>query len=255
MCHVLLAWTACLAATLGVDHVTAAPGDTGVDLPIAVASAPGDEVAGIQFDLVFDAGTLALPDITLGEAAESAEKFLVSHEIEPGTVRVIIAGLNQLLIPDGTVVHAWFDIGLAALEGTYPVALDAVLLSGPYGGFIDTDTAAGSIEVAGAEGEVGDRVHTADRDADYEINLSELLRVIQFFNAGGYHCQAGTEDGYAPGPGIETCLPHDTDYNAQDWVVSLYELLRLIQFFNSGGYHDCPGSGTEDGYCPGMAAR
>jgi hypothetical protein len=33
------------------------------------------------------------------------------------------------------------------------------------------------------------------------IQLSpELTRLIQFFNSRGYHCQAGTEDGYAPGP-------------------------------------------------------
>jgi hypothetical protein len=75
------------------------------------------------------------------------------------------------------------------------------------------------------------------------------LRVIQFFNSSGYHCEAGSEDGYAPGVGDQSCSPHSSDYNPQDWRISLSELLRLIQFFNSGGYHAC--SGSEDGYCPG----
>jgi len=92
--------------------------------------------------------------------------------------------------------------------------------------------------------------HTADQDADYIISLSELLRVIQFFNSGGFHCETGTEDSYAPGPGGDTsCTPHHSDYNPQNWSINLSELLRIIQFFNMGGYHSCEGS--EDGFCPG----
>ncbi len=91
--------------------------------------------------------------------------------------------------------------------------------------------------------------HSGDQDGDGKINLSELLRVIQFFNFGEYHCEPGTEDGYAPGPGNRSCTPHASDYNPQDWVISLSELLRLIQFFNIGGYYPCESG--EDGYCPG----
>jgi len=112
----------------------------------------------------------------------------------------------------------------------------------------------GGVEGEGEEGEgMVDEDHSADPNGDGLINLSELLRVIQFFNSSGYHCQAGTEDDYAPGPGDTSCAPHDSDYNPQDWFISLSELLRIIQFFNSGGYHYCPGEGTEDGFCPGPA--
>ncbi len=93
--------------------------------------------------------------------------------------------------------------------------------------------------------------HTADVSINNVISLSELLRVIQFFNTGSFNCQAGTEDGFGIGGlDIESCCPHDSDYNAQDWAINLTELLRLIQFFNSGGYSFCPMDGTEDGYCP-----
>ena len=80
------------------------------------------------------------------------------------------------------------------------------------------------------------------------ISLLELLRVIQFYNSLALHCEVGTEDGYAPGVGETGCVPHQSDYNPQDWVVSLGELLRLIQFYNSLGYVACVGS--EDGFCP-----
>ncbi len=93
--------------------------------------------------------------------------------------------------------------------------------------------------------------HSADTAVPQgNISLSELLRVVQFYNSPGFHCQPGTEDGFAPGPGDETCLPHDLDYNPNDWEIRLLELLRLIQYYNLGGYSLCPSEGTEDGYCP-----
>ncbi|HPO14894.1 MAG TPA: hypothetical protein PLI09_15740, partial [Candidatus Hydrogenedentes bacterium] len=101
------------------------------------------------------------------------------------------------------------------------------------------------------EGESG--FMTADQDRDHKIDLSELLRVIQLYNSNGFHCEAGSEDGYAPGPGDQSCLPHDSDYNPNDWQIGLTELLRIIQFYNSNGYHYCPEEGSEDGYCPGFA--
>ena len=102
-----------------------------------------------------------------------------------------------------------------------------------------------------SDGEGEDGFVRVDQNQDNLISLSELLRIIQFFNSDGFHCQTGTEDGYAPGPGDETCSTYDSDYNPQDWHISLSELLRVIQFFNSGGYHYCPAEGTEDGFCPG----
>lgn len=99
-------------------------------------------------------------------------------------------------------------------------------------------------------------VHTSDRNADLLIQLPELLRVIQFYNSGGFHCAANpgdTEDGYLPGfDGDKACTAHSSDYNGgQDWQIKLVELLRLIQFYNSGGYLPSPGEGTEDGFRPG----
>lgn len=101
-----------------------------------------------------------------------------------------------------------------------------------------------------------DGVHTVDQDGNSVVSLSELLRVIQFYNIGGLSCAnppSSTEDGYVPGGGGDTsCTPHDTDYLPQNWIISLSELLRNIQFYNIGGYHYCPDENTEDDYCPGL---
>lgn len=101
---------------------------------------------------------------------------------------------------------------------------------------------------------IDDCIYTqsADQNADFAISLSELLRVIQFYNSGGLHCDVGSEDGFGAGPvGDQSCTPYDTDYNPQDWAISLTELLRVIQFYNSSGYSYCPASGSEDGFCAG----
>lgn len=101
--------------------------------------------------------------------------------------------------------------------------------------------------VAGVFAAEAAKTHTADQDANNVVSLSELLRVIQFYNVGSYHCAAGTEDGFEPGPGDQSCTAHESDYNTQDWKVSLSELLRLIQFYNFPGYFVCPEG--EDSYC------
>ncbi|WP_320178438.1 hypothetical protein [Roseovarius pacificus] len=98
--------------------------------------------------------------------------------------------------------------------------------------------------------------HTADQNRDGHITLTELLRVIQFYNVGGLHCApspVSTEDGYAPGAGGDSgCEAHASDYaGGADWHIALSEVLRVIQFFNAGGVTACPFEDTEDGYCPG----
>lgn len=91
---------------------------------------------------------------------------------------------------------------------------------------------------------------------DWRIDLTELLRMIQFYNSGGYHCADGevvSDEGFLPGadPDAQGCVPHRGDYNPQDWTIDVSELLRIIQFYNSGGYHQC--AEGEDGFCPGPA--
>lgn len=95
---------------------------------------------------------------------------------------------------------------------------------------------------------------SADTDGDWFISLSELLRIIQFYNFFEFACAGEqTEDGYQPGQGDRSCPPHNSDYNPQDWQIDLSELLRLIQFYNSNGYHPCEEG--EDGFCPGPSVE
>lgn len=113
---------------------------------------------------------------------------------------------------------------------------------------VDLDAAEGEGTPEG-EGEGGsDGFHAADPNGDGDISLTELLRVIQFFNVGAFSCNASSEDGYAASAGDQTCTAHSSDYNPQDWKIQLSELLRLIQIYNSTGYVAC--AEGEDGFCP-----
>jgi len=94
--------------------------------------------------------------------------------------------------------------------------------------------------------------HDADVDANAAIDLSELLRVVQLYSFGEYHCDPSSEDGFAPGPGGQDCLEHTLDFIESDWRITLSELLRGIELFNAGSYRLCfEGGPAGDGFCAG----
>ena len=122
---------------------------------------------------------------------------------------------------------------------------------------LDNDGALGTAELR-LQGAGPQPIHAADTNGDNVITLSELLRIVQLFNTGEFSCAAdgtASEDGYLPGPGATDCLPHASDYDAQDWSFSLSEVLRAIQFYNVDGYFQCLDASpeTEDGFCPDTA--
>lgn len=92
--------------------------------------------------------------------------------------------------------------------------------------------------------------HSSDyEEPRFVILLPELLRLIQIYNFGSYHCDNTSPDGYALGIGNTSCSPHSADFNPQDWVISFEEVIRVVQFYKSGSYHiDIT---SEDGFQPG----
>lgn len=177
-------------------------------------------------------------------------------EIQNGTGATVLDD-----IPSGTITLHWGELPGYRLPAQNPVT--GVLLREGLLHFFNTYIPEGGQEGNPQEGEEGEgenstegqtgtEHHSADQNRDGAIDLSELLRVIQFYNSNGYHCQAGTEDGYAPGSGDITCKRHSSDYLEPPWRIYLSELLRLIQFYNIGGYYACPNANppTEDGFCP-----
>lgn len=105
------------------------------------------------------------------------------------------------------------------------------------------------------EGEVfeGEGEDFPRHSADYKlpagvIELTELLRVVQFYNIGLEFGCADAETGYDVQSNDRDCAPADFDYAPQNWRLDLPELLRLIQFYNAGGY--IVNDASEDGWDP-----
>lgn len=153
MWAILVTYGASLAATLTGGHNAAVPGQHAVDIPVSLHSGSSEEVAALQFDVLFDGDSFSLPNVTIGPAAQAAQKALEFNTINPGALRVIIAGFNQLPIPDGVIADAHFDVSAESAPGVYPLVFDNALLSDPYGGPLYPDLEPGSIEVLGGEGE------------------------------------------------------------------------------------------------------
>ncbi|MFM1920652.1 MAG: hypothetical protein RLZZ303_2286 [Candidatus Hydrogenedentota bacterium] len=91
--------------------------------------------------------------------------------------------------------------------------------------------------------------HSADADSNGNVSLSELLGIIQLYNAGIFSCGG---DGYVVGQGSTACEPHSCDFLPEegDFRLSLSELLRGIQIYTVRAYFPCE-QGTEDGFCLG----
>ncbi len=208
---------------------------TRVDVSLAaVGEGEGEGETEIQYGLTIS---------TLGEGSGTVQVSPDQAAFVPGQTVLITA------VPaDGSRFLAWGGDSAADVQPDTASAAALVMMNGDKA---LTATFVVDDNEGEGEGQAGPAFSTVDRDQNSRISLSELLRLIQFYNNAGLHCDVTGEDGYTLGAGDQTCAPHTADYNPQNWQIGLSELLRIIQFYNADGYHPC-GQG-EDGFCPGQA--
>ena len=181
------------------------------------------------------AGLSAIETTTILSPEFATLHFNPQYRVAVGDSWEIMRWTNTLSAGGGSQV-AFYDV----------VTPDGIEVEVDYGNTVEKTI---TLTVTRAPADL-ESYHAADMDRDGYIDTYELLRVIQLYNAGEYHCQAGTEDGYAPRSGPrDACAPHNSDYNPQNWQIALGELLRLVQIHNANGYDRCPDAGTEDGFC------
>jgi len=263
--------------------ITVSDGDIDGGAAVTLAM-EGEEIRILGFDLVFNPDELEFGGVSISPALSALGKGVETFSISPGRRGVVITDStpNENLIPDGLVCFISMLPGVSAVAGgSYSLGIENASGFVPGQNSVSIQGIPGTLSIplpvegegeGGAEGEGEGQadgegeaegepvygalpIHSGDPDSSKALELDELLRVIQFYNASGIFCAAdpeSTEDGYEPGEFIDgqTCRPHASDYNPQDWVLSLSELLRAIQFFSSGGYRVL--CGTEDGYAAGQ---
>ncbi len=186
--------------------------------------------------------------------ATAVVQFNALTQFYDGTAKEV----EVVTIPAGLSVTVLYDGETTAPSSIGEYSVTATVDETNYVG-----NASGTFEIRVAtEGESCLReFHSADINQDNTINLSELLRVVQFYNSGGLHCATpsdSTEDGYVAHAGAnQDCCPHSADYRPDptDWVIDITELLRIIQLYNSNAYYFCPENpSSDDTYCAGVAS-
>lgn len=250
--------TLCCAALLAAAaHAAPAKGGAAATLTPGPASAPAGSV--VRVPVAIDLNGAAPDTLILRFAIDPARATLAGVRVGPAAAG---RAVDFQATPGGGTVVVFGGGGAPFTDGGEIFALVLALNAGAAGdnaaitdaGSEGANLAAQPVDVAIAPGSVaiGPNTghHSADSNQDWRLSLSELLRVIQFYNIGALSCGNATEDGYAPGPGPQGCAPHDSDYAPQDWAVNLSELLRLIQLYNADIAYSAA-EGTEDGYAIG----
>lgn len=125
---------------LSVGTVSGAQNAT-VSLPISLAVAQAS-VAALQFDLALPAG-ISFVSATPSSGALGAGKSVSANMVNATTLRVLVFGLNQTVIPSGTLLTLQMKIASGMKSGDNPITVSGVVMSDPAGktvsGDIDTD--------------------------------------------------------------------------------------------------------------------
>lgn len=245
----VLAWVSAITdaaaqSSIELGAVSAAAGGT-LLMPVSCQVPAGDSISTLVLRLAMPAVQITvldvIPDASIAASGKSLDfetgKSQLSICVFGGTSDIASGELCLLLVR----LHPDSPVGTTVTltdAGTHGADKEATAVA--------VDVQEGVITVAAAT-----NPHKADSNSDWSVSLSELLRIIQFYNVKGYHCDPASTDGFAPGSGDTGCAAHDADYNPTDWQISFVELLRMIQLYNSpyGVYHVL--EGTEDGFSPG----
>ena len=146
----LVALTLCCGAPafssqIGLPQQFASPGTS--ILGQVTFAAQSNPASGVQFDVQYDNSALSLV-ATLGDAAKTSGKSLYAVDLASDKKRFLIVGLNQNLIPNGTLINLFVNISLTAPSATYALTLSNVYGTDPRGNAIPVTGSDGSMTVS-----------------------------------------------------------------------------------------------------------
>lgn len=135
------------SATIALGNAIAFPGFGQATMPVTLSLEPGEDVAGVQWELLFDSTVLNLYDIYAGPAATSAGKSVSFSILSPGKVHVLVTGFNANVIQEGVLVTVAFTVPSGAPGIDQEVILDKVIFAHPYGLEISAEGISGVVTI------------------------------------------------------------------------------------------------------------
>jgi hypothetical protein len=108
-------------------------------------AAQGAQVAGMQFDVEYPA-SLSLT-ATLGGVASAAGKSLTVQDMGAGRKRLLIVGINQTVIADGTVAVLAITVQAGTGPGVYDLRVSGAAAANPSAGLLPLAGVNGAVTV------------------------------------------------------------------------------------------------------------
>lgn len=133
------------AAILTVGQASANSNQSTVAVPLTLAISSNEKIAALQVDIGLDPNTMKLTGIAAGPAAAAAKKEVNCSPQTNGSVRIIIAGMNQNVMAGGVVATMTFRIKKDSQKGTLPLTLSGPLAADPVGATVKIAAQAGSV--------------------------------------------------------------------------------------------------------------
>lgn len=119
-------------------------------VPFMLAVAAGQTIAAVQFELQYDVALVALGEVRAGAEATRAGKSVSANELEPGRVRIIVAGLNQNALASGELLLADFQVPQTAPSSMALLSVASLVMSSPTGRPVPADAVSGTLRITGS---------------------------------------------------------------------------------------------------------
>ena len=137
------------AATIDLGDGSGPPGTADITIPLDISYEGDPDVASFNLDVHYDVDKLAYKNIANGESATSAGKQVVASTPAANTIRVILFGLNQTVLEEGTTAYLTFDIKPEAAAGISELTIDNATAADAQAESVPLETLPGTITVEG----------------------------------------------------------------------------------------------------------
>lgn len=135
------------ASSVTIESATAIPGFGTCNIPVTLGIDPGEQVAGAQWDLVFDSDVITVKSIETGSVAAAAGKSVSFSTIEAGRIRVLVTGLNMNVMSSGVMAIVTISVPAGSPGGDQPLDMEDAVLADPYGVAVPCVAGSGTLTV------------------------------------------------------------------------------------------------------------